>query len=56
MFVYGTCFYVCSSDCVVVCGNVCCVAGVLALGQLLNYMILIEIYLCAKQSIDLLGG
>ena len=26
MYVYGTClFYVCCSDCVGVCGNVCCV-------------------------------
>ena len=29
MYVYGAClFYVCCSDCVVVCGNVCCVAAV----------------------------
>ena len=27
MYVYGAClFYVCCSDCVGVCGNVCCVA------------------------------
>ena len=30
MCVYGACcFYVCCSDCVGVCGNVCCVAAVL---------------------------
>ena len=30
MYVYGTCLlYVCYSDCVGVCGNVCCVAAVL---------------------------
>ena len=29
MYVYGACcFYVCCSDCVGVCGNVCCVAVV----------------------------
>ena len=29
MNVYGAClFYVCCSDCVGVCGNVCCVAAV----------------------------
>ena len=29
MFVYGAClFYVCCSDCLGVCGNVCCVAAV----------------------------
>ena len=29
MYVYGTSlFYACCSDCVVVCGNVCCVAAV----------------------------
>ena len=29
MYVYGAClFYVCCSDCVRVCGNVCCVAAV----------------------------
>ena len=28
MYVYGTCFYVCCSECVGVCGNVCCVAAV----------------------------
>ena len=29
MYVYGAClFYVCCSDCVGVCGNVCCVAAV----------------------------
>ena len=29
MYVYGAClFYVCCSDCVGVCGNVCCVASV----------------------------
>ena len=27
-YVYGTCIYVCCSDCVWVCGNVCCVAAV----------------------------
>ena len=30
MFIYGaSLFYVCCSDCVDVCGNVCCVATVL---------------------------
>ena len=30
MYVYGAClFYVCCSDCVGVCGNVCCVATVI---------------------------
>ena len=29
MYVYGAClFYVCCSDCVGVCGNVCCVAAI----------------------------
>ena len=29
VYVYGAClFYVCCSDCVDVCGNVCCVAAV----------------------------
>ena len=29
MYVYGACLiYVCCSDCVGVCGNVCCVAAV----------------------------
>ena len=29
MYVYGAClFYACCSDCVGVCGNVCCVATV----------------------------
>ena len=29
MYVYGAClFYVCCSDCVRVCGNVCCVVGI----------------------------
>ena len=28
MCVYGVCFYVCCSDCVGVCGTVCCVAAV----------------------------
>ena len=29
MYVYGAClFYVCCSDCVGVCGNVCCIAAV----------------------------
>ena len=29
MCVYGAvCFYVCCSDCVGVCGNVCCVAAI----------------------------
>ena len=29
MYVYGTClFYVCCSDCVGVCQNVCCVAAI----------------------------
>ena len=35
MYVYGTClFYVCCSDCVWGCGNVCCVVGFLSLGVL----------------------
>ena len=30
MYVYGAClFYVCCSDCVGVCGNVCCVSPVI---------------------------
>ena len=30
MYVYGAClFYICCSDCVGDCGNVCCVAAVL---------------------------
>ena len=28
MYVYSVCFYVCCSDCVGVCGNVCCVAAI----------------------------
>ena len=29
MYVYGAClFYICCSDCVVGCGNVCCVVAV----------------------------
>ena len=29
MYVYGSClFYICWSDCMGVCGNVCCVAAV----------------------------
>ena len=28
MYVYGTFFYVCCSDCVGVCGNVCCVVAI----------------------------
>ena len=34
MYVYGTClfFYVCCSDYVGVCGNVCCVAAVVKNG------------------------
>ena len=29
MYVYGAClFYVCCSDCVEICGNVCCVMAV----------------------------
>ena len=28
MYIAHVCFYVCCSDCVEVCGNVCCVAGV----------------------------
>ena len=28
MYVYGTCFYVCCSDCVGVYGNVCCVVAI----------------------------
>ena len=28
MYMAHVCFYVCCSDCVVVCGNVCCVAAV----------------------------
>ena len=28
MYVYGACFYICYSDCVVDCGKVCCVAAV----------------------------
>ena len=29
MYTYGTClFYVCCSDCVGVCGHVCCVAAI----------------------------
>ena len=35
MYVYGAClFFVCCSDCVGVCGNVCCVAAVVSLGVL----------------------
>ena len=29
MYMAHVCFYVCCSDCVEVCGNVCCVAAVL---------------------------
>ena len=28
MYVYGACLFVCCSDCVGVCGNVCCLAAV----------------------------
>ena len=28
MYVYDACVYVCCSDCVGVCGNVCCVTAV----------------------------
>ena len=42
MYEYGAClFYVCCSDCVGICGNVCCVAavvkdsGFLSLGELM---------------------
>ena len=28
MYIAHVCFYVCCSDCVVFCGNVCCVAAV----------------------------
>ena len=28
MYMAHVCFYVCCSDCVAVCGNVCCVAAV----------------------------
>ena len=28
MYVYGACLFLCCSDCLWVCGNVCCVAAV----------------------------
>ena len=40
MYVYGACLFLCCSDCVGVCGNVCCLAtvvknnGFLSLGVL----------------------
>ena len=39
MCVYGTCFYVCCSDCVGVCENVCCVAGVVEDGVFLPWSV-----------------
>ena len=34
MYMAHACFYVCCSDCVGVCGNVCCVAAVVIVGVL----------------------
>ena len=46
MYVYGTvCFYVWCSDCVGVCGNVCCVAAVVKLFSLevLKYVCVVDV-------------
>ena len=38
MYMAHVCFYVCCSDCVGVCGNVCCVAAVVKYSEFLSIL------------------
>ena len=49
MYMVHVCFYVCCSDCVGVCGNVCCVAAVIK-----NYVFLA--FECWKYVVCLCSG
>ena len=52
MYVYGAClFYVCCSDCVRVCGNVCCVAAVVKYSGFLSLGVL-EYVVCLCKGCD----
>ena len=54
MYVYGACcFYVCCSDCVVVCGNVCCVAAVVKDSVFfLPWSVEVILYVCVRDVMD----
>ena len=55
MYVYGAClFYVCCSGCMVVCGNVCCVAAVVNdSGVLSAFECLSMLYVCVRGVMDI---
>ena len=53
MYVYGTClFYVCCSDCVGVCGKVCCVAAVVKNSGFLSIGVLKYVVVCLCKGCD----
>ena len=51
MYVYGTCvFYVCCSDYVGVCGNVCCVGAIVKYSGVLSFGVFK--YVCVRGVMD----
>ena len=51
MYIAHDCFYVCCSDCVGVCGNVCCVAAVVK-DSSLALECLRMLYVCVRGVMD----
>ena len=53
MYVYGAClFYVCCSDCLGVCVNVCCVVAVVEDSELLALECCSMLYVCVRDVKD----
>ena len=52
MYMAHVCFYVCCSDCVGVCGNVCCVASVFKDSAFLALDCSSMLYVCVRGVID----
>ena len=48
MYMAHVCFYVCCSDCVGVCGNVCCVVAVVEDSVFFSLGVLGMLYVCVR--------
>ena len=49
IYMAQVCFYVCCSDCMGVCGNVCCVAAIVKYSVFFSLAML---YVCARDALD----
>ena len=52
MYMAHVCFYVCCSDCVGGCGNVCCVAAIVKYCGVLPWSVGSMLYVCVRGVVD----